>query len=242
MVGVLLHTPLGVCGRSYLLTFSFQNDLGNQSSFGGYYLVPFALAILIVIAEVAIVHRLETLKQWMLIAPWILIALAVTQAVSDAYYLFVNEVIRRIGSPLWLSLMTALLFVTYLGMRGIANYRAAMVPVLVALVGIGPQTRTLVEYQPQHVWPLALFAAYHIIMLLRKPTGVRFSFAWIMAVVGASIHWHDTAFTRHSYLLPWALGAGGSMANWLVVQRPVGHVLASSFASRVGVLSCQSPA
>ncbi len=52
----------------------FQNDLGNQSSFGGYYLVPFALAILVLIAEVAIVHRLETLKQWMLVAPWFWLA------------------------------------------------------------------------------------------------------------------------------------------------------------------------
>lgn len=206
---VFVFIAIGVCGRSYLLTFSFQNDLGNQSSFGGYYLVPFALAILIVIAEVAMVHKFETLKQWMLVAPWVLIALATIPGTSNAYYLFLNDVMRNIGSPLWLSLMMAFVFLAYLGSRGIANYRAAMVPVLFALVGIGPQTRTVVEYEPQQAWPLVLFAAYHVVMLVRKPTGVRFSFAWIMAVVGASIHWHDTAFTRNSYLLPWHMALVG---------------------------------
>ena len=199
---VFFIIAIGVCGRSYLLTLSFQNDLGNESSFAGYYLVPFALAMLVLIAEVALVHKLETLKQWMLVAPWILVGLASIPGTSGAYYLFLRDVMLHIGSPLWLSLMVALGFLIYLGSRRVANYRAATVPVLVALIGIGPQTRTLVEYEPQQAWPLILFAGYHVVMLVRKPTGVRFSFVWLMAVVAACIQWHNTALTRGNFVLP----------------------------------------
>lgn len=215
---VFVFIAVGVCGRSYLLTLSFQNDLGNQSSFGGYYLVPFATAILIVIAEVAIVHKLESLAQWMLAAPWLVVGLAMIPGTSDAYYLFLGDVMRHIGSPLWLSLVGWLGYLAYLGARGVANYRAAMVPVLLVLVGIGPQTRTLVEYDPQHAWPLILFAGYHVAMLVRRPTGFRFSFAWLMAVIGASIQWHGTALTRDGYVIPWHLALAGVWLSCLLFK------------------------
>lgn len=215
---VFFMIAIGVCGRAYLLTLSFQSDLGNQSSFGGYYLVPFALAILIVLAEIAKVHHLPGLSQWMLVAPWSLVLLASIPGTSDAYYNFQSEVTRRLGSPLWLSLIAALGMLLYLGSQKVRNYRAACVPVLLTLVGIGPQTRTLVEFEVQHVWPLGIIVAYQGYLLMRKPTGARFTLAWIMLVVAASIYWRGTAFTRESNILPCHLALLGVWLSCLLFR------------------------
>ena len=213
---IFFFIAIGVCGRSYLLTLSFQNDLGNQSSFGGYYLVPFAAAVLILLVEIAIVHRSEILQQAMLVAPWSLVGLATIPGNSVAYDVFHFEVVRTIGSPLWISLMATLAMLLFLGIRGIANYRAAMVPALVALVGIGPQTRSFVEFEPQQAWPIVLFVGYHLVMLIRRPTGLRFSFIWLLAVVGASIQWSGTAFTQQGGILPWHLALLGIWLSCLL--------------------------
>ncbi len=199
---VFFFIAIGVCGRSYLLTLAFQSDFGNHSSFAGYYLVPFALGILIVVAEVAIVHRLETLKQFLLVAPWILVGLAMIPGASPAYHLFLAEVTYRVGSPLWLSLLAALAFLLLLGIRRVQHFEVATLPVLGALVGIGPQTLTIYDFEPQQAWPLVVMAGYSLVVLLRRPSGATFSLAWVMAVVAACVQWHGTAFTREGYLLP----------------------------------------
>ncbi len=218
---VFFVVSIGIAGRSYLLTQSFQMDTGTQSTFGGYYLVPLVLSILILLAEIALVHKVGGLQTALLCSPGLLLLLAAIPGDSDAYEFFLTEVIHRIGSPLWLSLCLGLVYLTYLYLRGMRSAMLAMTPLLIGLVGIDSQTRVLSDYMPRHSWPVVAMALGQLVMLARKPSSFQFLVAWNLLLLSAVIQFRSTSFPSHGAVVPLHIVGLGAWIACVVFHDPL---------------------
>jgi hypothetical protein len=136
---------LAVPARSFLLCWSMHLLAGpDQHSliFGPYFLIPFALAAVVLLLEVGIVSRLRAVLAVALAAPAGLVALAVVGHQPDPVYQgFLATFSARLGGdPLYLTLLAATGFYAYAALRGVALATEGLTAALAALAVVGPST------------------------------------------------------------------------------------------------------
>lgn len=193
---------VGVCGRAYLLTLSFQTDTGMQSTFGAYYLIPFGFAVLILIAEIAITEGKSLLQKWLVIAPSILVVISAWPGSSQVSTTFLNEVTRQTGSPLWLTAVACIAYSLYLRSRGILFATRGLAFFLVAMIFISPNTQQLRDMEVQNWWPLAMLSAQQFAHAIRRFASIPMMTAWTAMTGAMTIAWEHTEFTAHHGIYP----------------------------------------
>jgi hypothetical protein len=156
-----------VPARSFLLCWSMHLLSGTDRDhliFGPYFLVPFGLAVAVLLLEAGLVGRRRGVALLALALP---AALAVLAAVGhqpdDIYQGFLRSFESRLGgSPLWVTLLAAVAFYSYAALRRVPLSAEALTAAVTALAVVGPRTLdfdTLVAPQPA---PLLAAAALQL--------------------------------------------------------------------------------
>lgn len=209
---IFVFLALGVCGRSYVLTFSFQaamdwqDALGFSSpwrtSFGLYYLTPFLFAILVLLAEVAITEGRRKLARLVLgLAPLAALT-AIPVGSSRAFITFLDLFVNRLGSPVWLAVIGTVVFYAYLRERGWKSAEVGMMPALATATFIGPQTIGLSSLTEPQWWPLALIGCVQLQKALAERSSGRALVATAGFIAAATCAFRGTWFTDHYGAIP----------------------------------------
>jgi hypothetical protein len=147
---------LAVPARAFLLCWSMHLLKGRDQHsliFGPYFLIPFALAVAVLLLEAGIVGRRRLVLAVALATPAGLVALALVGHQPDPVYQgFLTTVSFRLGGdPLYLTLLIAAGFYAYAALRGAFLATEGLTAVLAALAVVGPDTlgsSALIEPRP----------------------------------------------------------------------------------------------
>lgn len=237
--------------RSYSLAISFDRADARahfwDSSFGLYFLVPFVLAALVVLLEVAIVEKLDNLRDWLVklapltlvmaypwLGPW-------TGHVT--YTRFAHEFVELVASPVFITLMALLTFYVVAWWRGIKHAELGVVGCLAAAVLIGPRTGGARAFELTvsqiQIWPLAALGLIELgFGLIRRKSLATMIGATSLALgagllmIGSAVDRFNVLITLHLVLLS-ALLIGAlfedAFAKWLRTSASSVMVLAGCF-------------
>lgn len=154
--------------RSYSLTISFDAPGLTthfwDSAFGVYLLVPFLLAVLVLLLEISIVEKLPRLQNGVLACSPILLLMAHPRIVPwhrlPSYAAFLDQLTYSIASPVYLTLFGLLLFFTRALWQGV---KAAEFGWIVSLLGLAiVPTRVFVDANTSlslrdgQIWPMLI--------------------------------------------------------------------------------------
>jgi len=170
--------------RSFSLTISFDAPgLTNHfwdSTFGVYLLVPFLLAVLVLLLEISIVERLPRLQHGVMACSPLLLLLAHPLLVPwnrlPSYVAFVDQLTYSIASPFYLALCGLLLFFLWALLRGV---KFAEFGVVLALLGLAiVPTRIFVNTTvgigllERQSWPLIILGVIYAVRFWRQRSSV----------------------------------------------------------------------
>lgn len=191
---------IGMIGRSYLLTISFQMDQGMQSTFALFYLVPIAMAVILLLFEGALKAGYKDTTNLLCVSLLAVFVASSVRGFSPIALSFHYEVTRMIGSPLWLTTIASIGLATYFGWRGAKSGYFVAAMLLVLCSGINRSTMTLPEFHMQNPWPLGVLLVVQIARLLRRRDSRQLLWAIVLANVVAAVAWRGELASRH-YLL-----------------------------------------
>ena len=135
---------LAVPARAFLLCWSMHlvsaRDWG-QLIFGPYFVIPFGLAVIVLMLEIGLVTGRRSMLWIALAAPLGLVALALVGHRSDALYQeFLNLFTAHLGgNPLYLTVLASAGIYVYASLRRIPLATEALTGTLVALAFVGPR-------------------------------------------------------------------------------------------------------
>jgi hypothetical protein len=156
-----------VPARSFLLCWSMHLLGGNDRDhliFGLYFLVPFGLAVAVLLLEAGLVRRRRGVLALALALPAGLAVLASVGHRPDAVYQGFLETFRERlgGSPLWVTLLAALAFYAYAALRRVPLAVEALTAAVTALAVVGPRTLDLDTLAAPRPAPLLAAAALQL--------------------------------------------------------------------------------
>lgn len=194
----------GVCARSVILCMSLDPVKGADDIFGPYFLVPFLLAVNLLVLEVGIVSHLTRVVRWAMIAPIGLLALAVTGPPQEAADLgFLQRFHETLGaSPLYLTLLAAIVFYAVAMARRVSGASIGLTVALAALAVCGPRTFGAATTAEPVGLPILLAAALQLAIAVKKRDARPCLLAACCLVAGLWVDLRETAFTACGGLLP----------------------------------------
>jgi hypothetical protein len=133
---------VAVCGRASYLCVSFHFVGKSNTIFGPYFLVPFLLAIEVLLVEAALVSRNKIMQRMaMSVLPGVLILAMAGHREDLVFQGFLSMFSKGLGgSPLYLSLIAVCGLYAYAACRGVPLARGGLALSLVALAFVGPGT------------------------------------------------------------------------------------------------------
>ncbi len=179
---------LAVPARAVLLCWSMQL-LGNTDRgrliFGLYFLVPFGLAVAVLLLEIGLVSARRGVLRAALAVPAGLLFLALVGHRDDPIYQGFRRLFaaRLGGDPLYLTLIASTCFYGYAALRGVRRATEALTAALAALAFVGPDT--LDTAQLIALWPVPILAA----AVLQAALGLwrRSSWRCLLGAVGGAV-------------------------------------------------------
>jgi hypothetical protein len=194
-----------VCGRAFYLCISFHFVGKSDTIFGPYFLVPFFLAVDLLILEAGIVSKKDATQiTAMLALPALVYLSAIGHRPDPVYQNFLNTFMAGLGgSPLFLTLLATAAISALAAARRVFLGLEGLNLALLALVVVGPRTLNvegLVAPQPA---PLLALAALHVTRSLCEKESWRFlagSFFAMLALTIAAGRAHPGLVALHSTL------------------------------------------
>jgi hypothetical protein len=196
---------VAVCGRSYYLCVSLHLVGGDRTIFAPYFLVPFLLALDVLLLELGIVARRagEVLVQFALALPLGLLALAATGRPWLNDLAFCRQLMTTLGgSPLWLTLAAVTVFYAVAALRRTPAAFGWMTFAVAAFSVIGRQTCGIDTFAPPWGVPLLAAGALQLAKASWTPRGPRFLLAALLIDAGLAIELHSTPFTAYGGAAP----------------------------------------
>ncbi len=236
---VFVFLAVAVCGRAFLLCWSFHLLPSNsgQLIFGLYFLIPFGLALAVLLLELGLISASRTTQWIALIAPLVLAVLTgLVQRDDPIYREFLGFFTSRLGgSPLFLSCIVAAWFYIYAWMRRVSVAPECLTAVLLALTIIGPDTHKLrAAIEPQPV-PLVAAVLLQMWLGLWRRDARRLVFCTLIVAGGLGsvvVHWYRSLreqipgldfLVLGLVLLPIAvivsLGKAGILSRWVAAWK-----------------------
>ncbi|MEZ6131416.1 MAG: hypothetical protein R3C59_22300 [Planctomycetaceae bacterium] len=176
---------LAVCFRSYSLTMSFDTlqNSGHywDTAFGLYQLVPFLLAVFVILLEISVTENLAGLqRRLMLTAPLLLIVAypwLVPWSRMSGYSQFTYTVVNDLASPVFLTIIGLILFYGWAWWKGARHAEAGVFGMVLLTTFIGPRAfghRTWsLNQETISWWPMLLFAVVQFANGLRRRSSFR---------------------------------------------------------------------
>jgi hypothetical protein len=164
---------LAVPARAFLLCWSMHLlDAGDRDSliFGPYFLVPFGLALGVLLLDGGLVSGRRGVLAAALAVPVGLVVLAVIGHRTDAVYQgFLQVFTARLGGdPLHVTLLAAGGFYVYAGLRGTPLATEALTAALVALAVVGPDMLQRGEFVEPRPLPILAAAVLQLVLGIRQ--------------------------------------------------------------------------
>ena len=225
---VFFMIGLGVCGRSFYLCLSMHMLGGFTTIFAPYFLVPFLLAANLLLLEGGLVAGSVMAKRISLLVPVALLLLAMVPPGGKYSLRFLHEILLPATGtgPLFATTLAIATFYVWAIARRVAHAVEALSAVLVILAFVGPETVSATTLcLPPQAYPILGLGAMQALIACRKPSAARWFCAACCAVVGATLEFHETAFTVYHGIIPahlllaaaLLLGAvfSGAFARWL---------------------------
>jgi hypothetical protein len=155
-----------VPARAFLLCWSMQLlDVGNMDRvlFGPFFLVPFGLAVAILLLEIGIGSSRRIVQGTALAMPALLLGLTVFGHREDPIYRdFLALFAARVGDPLSMALLASACFYAYAALRRAPLSIEALTAALAALAVVGPDTLDSHELTAPQTLPLMAAAALQL--------------------------------------------------------------------------------
>jgi hypothetical protein len=175
-----------VPARAFLLCWSMHllnNGDRDRVIFGPYFLVPFGLAIALLLLEIGLVAHHRRVQRIALALPVGLVALAIFGHRSDAIYReFLDLFIAQLGAtPLFLTLLAVIAFYGYAALRGVRVAVWHLTTALAALAFFAPDSLTLGHFVTPSPLPLLAAAALQVGLGLARRN------AWNCVLGGAGL-------------------------------------------------------
>ena len=207
--GIYVILWLGAAFRTYLLTISFYGGSGVgpysklETGFNIYMLIPMMLVVCVLLVEYGIAQRKQWVQNAALAGPVLFFLMAVPVLDTPRpYYLFLESVLGKNGSPFIFSIAATVLFYGYAVIRRI-KYTEISFAVVLLLVSLGEARFGMLHTIGIPSWlPVAA-----LIPVLGVIAGIRrnainniLCFSGIMLALLA--HFHDTWFTAYHAVIP----------------------------------------
>jgi len=230
-----------VCARSYSLSISFDTSVGlvteMNSAFGGYFLVPFLLAAMVLLLEIGIVEQLPRLRNGVMAAAGLLVLLAVPLRTGDpTHAAFLATFTATLASPVFLTVSALLAFYLYSWLRGVRGAEAGIAAMLLLCSVVGPATRNLATLTEPQLWPWAVLGGMQFVLAIHRRSSVRgFAASVCIAALLTGVEWSpgiavwQTYFPAHVLLLAMA-------ATGLLFRDPFARLLSALSAATLPVL------
>jgi hypothetical protein len=160
LFGVL---AFGVAARSALLAWSMHHIPSDQTEpyiFGPYFLVPFGLAIGLILLEIGLVEQRKGVLRLALAVPALLLTLTVVGHRADpVYQWFLARFIARLGgTPLYVTLLVSAGFYAFAAVRRAPLAFDALTATVLALAFVAPHTLDLNELTAPQALPILAVA------------------------------------------------------------------------------------
>jgi hypothetical protein len=186
-----------------MLCVSFHPSRGAATMFEPYFLVPWLLAVDVVLLEIGIIRRRAALVRWMMATPLSLLMLSTWTAPVPYAIGLRPMLLESIGcSPLFLTLMAATLLYTVAWMRGVRQAVHWLTAAIALLVVVGPHTTGLAGPYSLCTWPLVLLAALQLVVTIHRRSGVHAMLAAVSTIGAACIAWPQDFATRWGGAIP----------------------------------------
>jgi hypothetical protein len=159
---------LAVPARAFLLCWSMQlldnGDLRNVM-FGPFFVMPFGLALAVLLLEIGIVSKYRAVQWTALVMPIAFLSLTFFGHRGDPIYRqFLTVFTERVGEPLSMALLAAALFFAYACMRGVALSTEALTAMLLLLAFVGPNTLDEQTFLQPQTTPLLAAALVQLVL------------------------------------------------------------------------------
>jgi hypothetical protein len=216
----------GVCLRAYAVCMSFHPLRGWATCFEPFFLVPFLLAVNVLLLEIGVVSRRPGVGWLAMLAPLGLLLLAAARLTAVPAEIDFRQVLtERIGSPLCLTLAGSAAFYALALLRRAPGAIHWLTAALIAMAVVGPQTGSLLHLAPARAWPLGLAAALQLAAAIRLPSALHSVAAAGLLIATACVYDPNTFFVPFHGAIPLHLllaavllvGAifGDLVARWL---------------------------
>lgn len=206
---MFVFLAIAVCARSYVLSISFDPLAGMNSSFGGYGLVPFLLAGLVLLLEIALVHQATALRRLVMLAGFGLLWLAqMTGDGSPVSRQFLGTLIASAGSPLFLTVCGLIAFYAYAWLRGVRFGEWACLAMLLVAVVVKPSSLRFGDWQEPQLWAMQAVGLLAFLMGLVRADSKRCFFGVAICIAAFAIspdvplaRWMQLAIPYHLLLI-----------------------------------------
>ena len=238
LFGVL---AFAVPARSALLCWSMHHVPsagGEPYIFGPYFLVPFGLAIAVVLLEIGLVERRKGVAVGALLVPPILVCLTLVGHRADpTYQWFLERFISRLGgTPFYLTLVISAGFFAYAALRRVPTALDALMAAMVALAFVSPGTLDLGELVPPRILPILVVALSQTAIGLSRRSIGRSVIGSAFLVVAAMIAVRGTSGESHPGPIAFHLALVAALGVGAVFDDRISHALRTLGAS-MAVLS-----
>jgi len=194
---------LGVGLRCYALCVSFHPSRGPATMFEPYFLVPFLLAVNILLVEIGITSR-PSLLRWMMAAPLGLLLLSTwTFAAIPESINLRRMLLDACGcSPLFLALVAVTALYVAAVLRRVPHALHWLAVAAAMFIVIGPSTDSFRGPYTLRAWPLAPLAALQLYAAIRYRSGLHSLLTAACAVAALCIIWPQAIGTRYYGAIP----------------------------------------
>jgi hypothetical protein len=194
---------VGVCLRTYALCVSFHPSRGPATMFEPCLLVPFFLAVNVLLLEIGITSRRPALLRWVMAAPLGLLLLStVSFHVPEAINLrrMLSETCGC--SPLFLTLVAVTVMYVLALIRRVPHAVHWLTVAVTLFVVVSPGTDDFRQPYSFRAWPMVLLAVMQLIAAVRGRSGLHSLLAAGCGIAGLCIIWPQAIGTRWYGAIP----------------------------------------
>ncbi len=223
---LFVFVGLGFCVRAYSLTVCFELELGMQSGFQSFFLIPLGFAAAIVALEVALQGELPRLRWLAVWAPLLLLLAAGSAAGQNQMQRhFASMVGNQFGNPLLITIVGLAVYYAYAWLRAVPDAESMFVGMLICTIFVSDQG----VGWPARLVPQTNGAIAFVMYCLIRSLWSRFSFPMALAILAtlglACWRYPGSWFVAHSGFLPLHLGIVATLGLGLVYRDSFGRFL-----------------